>query len=119
MRPSFHIDPKLYDELLESLNEMHFTESRGNITDFNIYFDDLWLSDTAVVENLSLVQGMWDIQLLFALSNNPLRFIKRSIVSSPDKKRATLTASLMRRLAAKDQRGTLCIRIEDLNLSEN
>lgn len=119
MDSTFNIDTKLYESVLDLLNDLHITESKGNITDFRFYFDDLWLSDTAVIENLAYVSGQWDVELLFALHTNPLRFIKRQITSYSCLKKATLTASLMRRLAAKDQRGTLTVDLKDLSICCN
>ncbi len=119
MHSLFKVDEKTYNKLLELLNDSYFTETKGNIQDFSFYHDDNWLSDTAVIENLTRFRGEWLVELLFALHNNPLKFIKRQIVSVPCPKRATLTASLMRRLAAKDQRGTLTVKIENFEFSVN
>lgn len=119
MDSSFNIDSNLYESVLDLLNDLHIVESKGNIADFKFYFDDLWLSDTAVIENLAYVCGQWDIELLFALHNNPLKFIKRQITSFSCHKKATLTATLMRRLAAKDQRGTLTIDSKNLSICCN
>lgn len=119
MDSTFDIDSNLYESILDLLNDLHIAESKGNIVDFKFYFDDLWLSDTAVIENLAYVCGQWDVELLFALHTNPLRFIKRQITSYSCPKKASLTATLMRRLAAKDQRGTLTLNLKDVSICCN
>ncbi len=81
MKTPFIIDPKLYEMSLDLLNDLHFIESKGKLVDFSFFNDDKWLSETAVIENLAKVAGQWDIELLFAMHNNPLKFIKRFIVS--------------------------------------
>ncbi len=118
MKTNFYIAPSLYESVLDILNETHFVETKGNLSDFIFLHDDIWLSDTAVIENVSLIYGLWEIELVFVLHTNYLKFIKRKIVSSYCRNKALLTASLMRRLAAKDQRGTLVVdtnRIEWCN----
>lgn len=115
----FKIDEKIYNDLLELLNDAYFVDSKGNINDFKFYHDDHWLSDSAVIDNLNYKKGEWNIELLFALHTNPLKFIKRQIVSYSCPKKANLSASLMRRMAAKDQRGTLEIDIKDFKICQN
>lgn len=119
MISSFKIDEKIYNSLLELLNDAYFIDSKGNITDFQFYHDDHWLSDSAVIDNLIYKKGEWSIELLFALHTNPLKFIKRQIVSYSCPKKANLSASLMRRMAAKDQRGTLGVKIDDFDVCQN
>jgi hypothetical protein len=119
MKTPFFIDPKLYEKSLDLLNDLHFVESKGKLVDFSFFNDDKWLSETAVIENLAKVAGQWDIELLFAMHNNPLKFIKRFIVSYSCPRKATLFASIMRRQAAKDQRGTLAVDFEGIQISEN
>jgi hypothetical protein len=119
MKTPFIIDPKLYEKSLDLLNDLHFVESKGKLVDFSFFNDDKWLSETAVIENLAKVAGQWDIELLFAMHNNPLKFIKRFIVSYSCPRKATLFASIMRRQAAKDQRGTLVVDFEGIQISEN
>jgi hypothetical protein len=119
MAASFKIDEKIYNKLLELLNDAYFIDSKGNINDFQFYHDDHWLSDSAVIDNLIYKKGEWNIELVFALHNNPLKFIKRQIVSYSCPKKANLSASLMRRMAAKDQRGTLEIKADDFKICHN
>lgn len=115
----FKIDTATYTQLLKGLNEMFLAEKKGNSNDFRLYFDDLWLSDTAVIDDVHKSKGEWVVDLLFASIHNPLKFIRRFIVSHPCPKRAAQKAHFMRRLAAKDQRGTLEVNIEQLNLCQN
>lgn len=115
----FSMDEQSYAELLAMLNNLHLTEKSGADHDLRFIYEDWWLGDTAVIENLSLVQGAWEIRLLFAHHKHPMKFLQRCIVSYSSKQKAELTAFYMRRLAAKDQRGTLTININDFIVSVN
>ena len=105
----FVIDPAAYTNLLLGINNLHFTECKGSLSDFGLYSDDQWLADTAVIEQLTRSRGEWQVELLFASVHNPLKFLKRRITANPCPKRAAQQAFYMRRLAAKDQRGTLTV----------
>ena len=74
MKKTFHLDDKVYADLLKMLNALHLNEHIGQQCDMD--------------------------------------FIKCP-------KRAVMMASFMRRLAAKDQRGTLEINIDDFKLPKN
>lgn len=119
MSPLFTLDKTAYANMLAGLNNLHFTERKGNLADFRIYYEDLWLSDTAVIDNLHLHKGEWEVELIFAYTVNPLQFIKRRITSHSCPKRAAQQAYYMRRLAAKDQRGTLTVSARQLNVCPN
>jgi len=62
---------------------------------------------------------MWEIQLVFAHYRQPVKFIKRVIKRMPSREKAELDAWYMRRLAAKDQRGTLKVQLSDFGLCSN
>jgi hypothetical protein len=119
IRHEFSMDEKSYAELLTMLNNMHLTEKSGADHDLGFIYEDWWLGDTAVIDNLALVQGAWEIRLLFAHHKQPMKFLQRCICSYSSKQKAELTAFYMRRLAAKDQRGTLCINANDFIISVN
>jgi hypothetical protein len=119
MKPHFHLDDKVYADLLKMLNAQHFNEHIGEQRDMDFIKNDLWLYDTAVIENLWRRRGMWEIHLLFAHFKQPLTFLSRSITQHVCPKRAAMMANFMRRLAAKDQRGTLEVNIEDFKFPKN
>ncbi len=119
MKRVFSMSAELYAKMLDELSNLFFTEKLGLDVDMNFYRNDLWLSDTAVIELLQLRKGAWEINLLFAHHKIPLKFLSRRITSHACPKRARIMAFYMRRLAAKDQRGTLSIDINDLNLTLN
>lgn len=119
MKPIFSMPSDLYAKMLDELSNLFFTEKLGLDSDMNFYRDDFWLSDAAVIELLQLRKGAWEINLLFAHHKTPLKFLSRRITSHSCPKRAQTMAFYMRRLAAKDQRGTLSLNIGDLNLSLN
>ena len=119
MKPPFRIDMAAYANLMEGINRQHLTERKGNLADFHLYHDDTWLSDTAVIDIVHRHKGEWAVDLLFAYTHNPLQFIRRNITSHSCPKRASQKAELMRRLAAKDQRGTLWVTLNTLIISNN
>lgn len=119
MKPTFHLDDKIYADLLKMLNSQHFNERVGEQNDMDFIKNDQWLYNTAVIENIWRRRGLWEIHLLFAHCKQPLTFLSRSITCHPCPKRATMMAAFMRRLAAKDQRGTLKININDFNFLKN
>ncbi len=106
---NFHLDEPAYQEMLNLLNNQHFTEVVGSIVDFNLLFDDYWLQDSAVIENLVYRQGQWDVHLVFAHYKNPYRLIQRRITTCVGRAKAEIHAHYMKRQAAKDQRGTLTV----------
>lgn len=112
----FHLDDGAYDELLNLLNNQHFIGRPGFQADMEFLSDDWWLRDTAVIENIVRREGMWEIQLVFAHYQEPCKLIKRVISRFTCKNKAELNAWYMRRLAAKDQRGTLKVDINDFKL---
>jgi hypothetical protein len=119
MKPFFTTPPELYAAMLDRLSNLFFTDKLGLDRDMNFYRDDQWLSDTAVIDRLDCRKGTWEVTLLFAHYKTPMKFISRRIVSNACPKRAGTMAFYMRRLAAKDQRGTLRLDIADLNLTLN
>ena len=105
--------------MLEYLTSMALVEKSGEQRDLHFIDEDFWLQDTAVIENIELRNGEWNIYLVFAHHLIPLKFIKRKIVNFACPKKASLTAHYMRRQAAKDQRGTLKVNANLINLSFN
>ncbi len=116
---NFHLDGNAYNELLNLLNNQHFTDKPAFCSDMEFLSDDWWLRDTAVIENIVNRDGMWEIQLVFAHYQEPQKLIKRVISRYPSKDKAELNAWYMKRLAAKDQRGTLRVDLKDFGLCSN
>ena len=113
---NFRLDRKAYNEMLNLLNNQHFTEKPGVNSDMAFLSDDWWLRDTAVMENIVKRKGMWEIQLVFAHYQEPQKLIKRVIARYASKQKAELNAWYMKRLAAKDQRGTLKVNLDNFGL---
>lgn len=113
---NFQLDNDAYNELLNLLNNQHFTDKPGCQEDMDFLSDDWWLRDTAVIENIVKREGMWEIHLVFAHYQEPKKLIKRVISRFTCKNKAELNAWYMKRLAAKDQRGTLKVNLDDFNL---
>lgn len=112
----FRLCEEAYREVLNLMNNQHFTNQVGVESDMDFLTDDWWLRDTAVIEIIVKRSGMWEIQLVFAHYLEPKKLIKRVIARHTCNAKATLFATYMRRLAAKDQRGTLKVNIEDFKL---
>jgi hypothetical protein len=113
---SFNLDNNAYEELLDLLNNQHFIEKPGSQMDMDFLSDDWWLRDTAVIENIVKRNGMWEIHLVFAYYLEPQKLIKRVISRYTCKDKAEMSALYMRRLAAKDQRGTLKVNLDHFGL---
>lgn len=110
---NFELDDSTYNDLLDLLNNQHFTDRPADCSDMEFLSDDWWLRDTAVIENIVKRDGMWEVHLVFAHYQEPEKLIKRVINRYTCKSKAELNAWYMRRLAAKDQRGTLKINPND------
>lgn len=119
MKSRLNLSPELYAELLNRLNALHLTDRLGFDGDLSVFEKDQWLCDAAVLERLVLRKGTWDIELVFVDGATPFKLLTRRITSNPCPKRATLTASLMRRLAAKDQRGTIQVNTDQFSNTFN
>jgi hypothetical protein len=116
---AFYINQAAYSALLNLLNNLHLTDTHGENRDTRFLSDDWWLRDTAVIENITRRKGVYEIHLVFAHYRQPLKLLKRVITTTHCPRKATVMAGYMRRLAAKDQRGTLQVRPEDFHFTLN
>ncbi len=119
MKPPFLLDPSLYAQVLDCLSNLFFTDKVGDTKDMDFLRDDRWLSDTAVIDQVSLRKGLWLISLVFVHHKMPMKFLMRRITSHACPRRAGMMALYMRRLAAKDQRGTLKIESDSFHTPLN
>jgi hypothetical protein len=119
MPKSFCMDTRAYDAMLSLLSNLHRTEQNGLENDVHFMLEDWWLPDTAVIENVECRKGLWEVHLVFALSHQPLQFIKRKIAASSDLKKARMMGYYMRKVAARDQRGTLSVEWKDFKTVSN
>ncbi|HMO38726.1 MAG TPA: hypothetical protein PKC76_07550 [Saprospiraceae bacterium] len=115
----FEMNTAAYNGMLNLLNSLHFMDKAGEAADMAFIRQDDWLQDTAVIDNIVRRKGTWEIHLLFAHHLHPLKFLSRLITSQACPRRAAMMAGYMRRLAAKDQRGTLLIEVDYFKLSGN
>ena len=113
------LDDKVYNVMLCFLDNQHFTEIQGDKDDLLFLKNDWWLADTAVIDTINYKRGGWEVYLTFANYKKPLQFIVRKIIRCFSEGKAITAAHYMRRLAAKDQRGTLTLKLKDLNLCIN
>tara|TARA_B100001245_G_C22799545_1_gene385445 strand:- start:198 stop:563 length:366 start_codon:yes stop_codon:yes gene_type:complete len=115
-----YIDQFCYELMLSGLNDQSLTDLNGAHIDLALFYDDQWLMDSAVVENVVYNKGHWDIYLVFVDPLHPLKLIRRKISSYFTEKKALQAGNYMRRLAAKDQRGTIKVDISNHKpLSDN
>ena len=110
-----YIDATCYEGLLDFMNQQDKDDAHGEIIDLDLFYNDQWLLDSAVIDLVVPRHGNWIIYLVFAYAKFPLRLIKRKITKCNTLDKARLTAGYMRRLAAKDQRGTLTVRKTDFD----
>jgi len=113
------LDDDAYHVMLCFLDNQHFIEKPAD--EENLFFlkNDWWLADTAVIETISHKEGGWEVYLTFANYKKPLQLIVRKIIRCYSEGKARTAAYYMRRMAAKDQRGTLSVTLNDLNLCIN
>ena len=104
-----YVDRRCYEKLLDFMNMQSLLDQKGEFTDLDLFYSDEWLLDSAVIDNVTERNGNWDVYLVFAHVVDPMKLIKRKITRCTTLKKAELAAGYMRRLAAKDQRGTLKI----------
>ncbi len=119
MKAYFDIHPEAYKVMLDGINNLMLTERCAPPDDLAFIKDNLWLSDSAVIEHIYPLKGQWEVRLLFAHVYNPLQFLCRRIHAYACPRKAATHAGYMRRVAAKDQRGTLAVKIETLKLPPN
>jgi hypothetical protein len=101
------MDEEVYASMLDFLQHNVETNKPGTETDMAFILDDFWLQDSVVIENVEKHHGTWNVFLVFAYQHQPLKLIKRKITHFVSEQKAVLSAHYMRRLAAKDQRGTI------------
>jgi len=120
MNKKCFIDYETYKDLLSGMNSSTlFDGSLGKNPDMEFIKEDQWLCDAAVIERIVRIKGLWFITLVFASHFQPYQFLIRKIKGFSDKKKSILHASIFRRQAAKDQRGTIRVDIERYGLNNN
>ncbi len=119
MRSRFKLSSELYAQMLDRLNTLHLTDKLGFEGDLSVFENDYWLCDSAVVERIIRRKGTWDIVLVFVDCVMPLKLLARRITSNTCPNRAAMIGAYMRRLAAKDQRGTISISINQFEIPLN
>ena len=114
-----NLDKKTYKLLLQFKQHSLESGKLGKNQDLDFLQDDLWLQDTAVFDRVVRINGSWQIFLIFVHYKNPLLFIKRFIKSQISRQKAQIDATYMKRLAAKDQRGTLNVSSDLYQICKN
>ncbi len=114
-----HIAPCLYEQLYYQLEELDRTDVAAAYGDMDFIQRDNWLIDTVVIENIVYQRGIWIIYLVFVDYHDPFRLIRRRISRYYSRRTAEVHGAYMRRLAAKDARGTLTLDTDGFFLPEN
>ncbi|MCU0450980.1 MAG: hypothetical protein MUC97_14270 [Bernardetiaceae bacterium] len=109
------LDDFAYNALLTWVDQLPLAEKAAQANDLAGLEKDAWLADSAVVAHSVRCQGAWEVRLLFANPSPPYRLLQKTIARYSCPRRAALTAELMRRQAAKDQRGTIKINPPELD----
>lgn len=111
---------------LETLQTFHLywrdlknTETLGGRKDFAFMKEDEWLKDSAVLDRIESYKGQWSVSLVFADPARKNTFIIRPMRNCPTYSKAVITAGYMKRVAAKDPRGTITIDPGSYDLSSN
>ncbi len=111
---------------LAALREFHYYWKRIDLTgkpgtnnDLDFFQDDDWLQDSAVIERIHNTNNTWEVSLVFADPKTPNRFLVKKIRTCTDFKKAKVSADYMRRIAAKDPRGTISMDHDDFSLFDN
>jgi len=113
------LDDDAYHEMLCFLDNQHFIEKPADEENMQFLKNDWWLADTAIIESVNYNKGGWEVYLTFANYKKPCQLIVRKIIRCFNEHKARTIAHYMKRMAAKDQRGTLSVTIKDLNLCIN
>ena len=119
MKRDPNIAPKVYRDLLRILNNIHFTDKAGTSFDLNLLKNDWWLQNSAVSDRITRKNGQWLINLVFAHYGLPLNLLIRDITSDANLKTAKIKGFYMKRVAAKDQRGTLEVELDQFKYCDN
>lgn len=113
------LDPGTYSLLLNYKQSSQDTGKKAPSKDLAFLAEDLWLQDTIVYDWVVNLNGNWQIFLVFVYHQDPFLLIKRFVKSHISEKRARMDGHYMRRVAAKDQRGTLSMEKQRLNICPN
>lgn len=119
MKRDLNITPKVYRNLLRFLNNIHFTDKAGTDFDLSLLKHDGWLQNSAVSDRITRKKGQWLVNLVFAHCGYPLNLLIRDITSEANLRTARIKGFYMRRVAAKDQRGTLAVELDQFNYCNN
>ena len=113
------LDPAFARQLKDYVANTDKVDSTGRRVDLEFLSSDGWLQDSAVIDRVVNTNGTWAISLVFADVAKAYKFIVRQIRTCTNFNKALMTAQFMRRLAAKDPRGTLKVKGEHFLISDN
>ena len=81
--------------------------------------EDAWLLDAEVQTRIKIVDGQWQVSLVFIDTKDPNHILIKKIGSYRTKKLAEISALYMQKTAAKDARGTQRVNKDDYNINNN
>lgn len=119
MAKTFTISDRVLTEMYYFLYYEKFDGKIAPPEDLLFMEDGTWLKDAAVFDEIRIREGAWDVYLVFANNKKPLQLIVKNITRCFSEQKAISAAFLIRKEAEKDQRGTLSISINDLDVCNN
>jgi hypothetical protein len=114
-----YLDDHTYQTMLKLLNCLSEIDQAASDLDLVFMEHDYWLSDTAVIQQKKKRKGGVELYLVFADHLNPFRLIVRRIDWYWNDQKASLHSSIICRMAAKDQRGSLKVNLQKFNWCNN
>lgn len=109
-----------YQWLLGSINNVVcYSNSLAKEYEMDFIKDNSWYSETVVTERIVKRKGQWHVDLVFAYYKDPFRLLVRNITHCISYDKAKITGNIMKKQAAKDQRGTLSVNQELIGISCN
>ena len=78
-----------------------------------------WLQDSEVQYHVKLINGRWEVSLIFINSKNPNQFIIHNLGDYSTEKLAHIYGNIFKLNASKDARGTQKVNKNAINFHRN
>lgn len=99
--------------------ENHSYQQQGTYADLYFLDEDRWLSNTAVLYDISLQAGRYWVKMIYIAHDNLFRFRIRQIDHYPSLLKAQQFAQIFLRGIRRDPRGTFKIDTDAFDLCSN
>lgn len=81
--------------------------------------EDAWLLDSEVQTRIEIIDGQWQVSLVFIDTKDPKHILIRVIGSYRSEKLAKISARYMQQTAARDPRGTQKVNKDGYDFNNN